>query len=81
MIKILITIILVILILLMLSFFKKPTEKIHTIDVGKLDDAFVRAIKDKIAQDGDIKAIKYVREQTGLGLVEAKNIVDAIKDW
>lgn len=81
MIKVLIIVIILVLIILMLSFFKKPPKKIHTIDVGKLDDAFVQAIKDKIAQDGDIKAIKYVREQTGLGLVEAKNIVDAIKDW
>nr|WP_254846817.1 ribosomal protein L7/L12 [Oceanobacillus sojae] len=30
--------------------------------------------------DGPIKATKYVREQTGLGLKEAKDFVDHVRE-
>lgn len=37
------------------------------------------AVKEKLKTDGEIKAIKYVREQTGMSLVEAKQFVDRLK--
>lgn len=37
---------------------------------------FICAVKDKMKTDGDIQAVKFVRQQTGMSLIQAKKFID-----
>lgn len=43
-------------------------------------DELIVVAQEKLKTDGDIKTVKYVREQTGMSLLEAKQFVDRLKD-
>ena len=43
------------------------------------DEEFMQSVKEKIATVGDVKAVKYVRMEKGLSLIDAKNYVDSLK--
>lgn len=55
-------------------FFGPGFEK-RPIDRDTVDEALVL-----IRDDRKIQAVKVVRERTGMGLVEAKHVVDAIQE-
>ncbi|MCF3943999.1 hypothetical protein [Oceanobacillus alkalisoli] len=43
------------------------------------DEEFMQLVKEKIATVGDVKAVKYVRMEKGLSLIDAKKYVDSLK--
>jgi len=43
------------------------------------NEKFLTTIKDKVNSIGEVKAVKFVREQTGMSLLEAKKLIDAVK--
>ncbi|MCG5103271.1 hypothetical protein [Oceanobacillus alkalisoli] len=43
------------------------------------DEEFMQSVKEKIATVGDVKAVKYVRMEKGLSLIDAKKYVDSLK--
>lgn len=43
------------------------------------DEEFIQSVKEKIATVGDVKTVKYVREEKGLSLIDAKKFVDQLK--
>lgn len=43
-------------------------------------EELIASIKEKIKSIGEVKAVKFVREQTSLSLIEAKKLVDFCKE-
>ncbi|MER2113994.1 hypothetical protein [Solibacillus isronensis] len=41
---------------------------------------FIALVKEKVQSLGDVKAVKFVREQTGMSLIQAKKFVDFCKE-
>jgi len=39
-------------------------------------EEFISLVKEKVQSVGVIKAVKFVREQTGMSLIQAKKLVD-----
>lgn len=49
-------------------------------DADKIyNEQLVLAVKEKIQTVGDVKAVKFVREQIGMSLIQAKRFVDRCK--
>lgn len=55
-------------------------------EVGKMDytkiynEELIALVKEKIKSGGEIKAVKFVREQTDMSLIQAKKFVDFCKE-
>lgn len=60
-----------------IQVLKDENQKLRS---GENYDELIVLAQEKLKVDGDIKTIKYVREQTGMSLVEAKQFVDRIKN-
>lgn len=46
-------------------------------DYNKIyNEEFISSVKEKVKLVGVIKAVKYLREQTGMSLIQAKKFVD-----
>lgn len=43
------------------------------------DEEFNQSVKDRLATAGLVKTVKYVREEKGLSLIDAKKFVDRLK--
>lgn len=43
-------------------------------------DELIALVKEKLQSDGEVKAVKFVREQTGMSLIQAKKFIDACKE-
>ena len=43
------------------------------------NEKFIASIKEQVKLVGDVKAVKFVREQAGLSLIQAKKLVDFCK--
>ena len=43
------------------------------------DEEFIQSVKERLATVGDVKAVKYVREEKGLSLLDAKRFIDRLK--
>lgn len=57
------------------------TLKIHKgakkMDYTKIyNEELIALVKEKIKSVGEVKAVKFVREQTGMSLIQAKKFVD-----
>lgn len=63
----------------MAGFFDRFRAPAPTPFRRELDRAGYEEVLDHIRQDRRIHAIKVVREHTGMGLVEAKNLAEAIE--
>lgn len=46
--------------------------------VNEDKDEWVSAVKDKLKEVGNVKTVKYVRDETGMSLVDAKQFVDKV---
>ncbi|MGF9979687.1 hypothetical protein [Viridibacillus arvi] len=44
------------------------------------NEELIALVKEKIKSVGEIKAVKFLREQTGMSLIQAKKIVDFCKE-
>lgn len=44
------------------------------------NEELMNLVKEKIKSVGEVKAVKFVREQTGMSLIQAKKFVDACKE-
>lgn len=44
------------------------------------NEELIDAAREKLKTVGDIKTIKYVREETGMSLLDAKNFVDSLEE-
>ncbi|WP_339259238.1 hypothetical protein [Lysinibacillus sp. FSL K6-3209] len=44
------------------------------------NDELIASVKEKIKSVGEIKAVKFLREQTGMSLIQAKKFVDFCKE-
>ena len=44
------------------------------------NEELIILVKEKIKSVGEVKAVKFVREQTGLSLIQAKKFVDFCKE-
>lgn len=44
--------------------------------VNEDKDEWASAVKDKLKEVGNVKTVKYVRDETGMSLVDAKQFVD-----
>lgn len=42
------------------------------------NEQLIAAVKAKLQTIGEVKTVKYVREVTGMSLIEAKKLVDAL---
>ncbi|MCM3721158.1 MULTISPECIES: hypothetical protein [Solibacillus] len=40
------------------------------------NEELIALVKEKIKSVGEVKAVKFVREQTGMSLIQAKKFVD-----
>lgn len=43
-------------------------------------EKLIALVKEKINSVGEVKAVKFVREQTGMSLIQAKKFVDFCKE-
>jgi len=43
------------------------------------NEELIALVKEKIQSFGEVKAVKFVREQTGMSLIQAKKFVDFCK--
>lgn len=43
------------------------------------NEEMIALIKEKLKTTGEIKTVKYVREETGMSMIDAKKFVDALK--
>lgn len=43
-------------------------------------EELIALVKEKINSVGEVKAVKFVREQTGMSLIQAKKFVDFCKE-
>lgn len=43
------------------------------------NEKLITLVKEKITSVGEIKAVKFLREQTGMSLIQAKKFVDFCK--
>lgn len=44
------------------------------------NEELINLVKEKLKSNGEVKTVKFVREQTGMSLIQAKNFVDASKE-
>lgn len=44
------------------------------------NEELIALVKGKIQSVGEVKAVKFVREQTGMSLIQAKKFVDFCKE-
>lgn len=44
------------------------------------NEELIALVKEKIKSVGEIKAVKFLREQTGMSLIQAKQFVDFCKE-
>ena len=44
------------------------------------NEELIASVKEKIKSVGEIKAVKFLREQTGMSLIQAKKFVDFCKE-
>ena len=44
------------------------------------NEELITLVKEKIKSVGEIKAVKFLREQTGMSLIQAKKFVDFCKE-
>jgi len=44
------------------------------------NEEFISLVKEKVKLVGVIKAVKFLREQTGMSLIQAKKFVDFCKE-
>ena len=44
------------------------------------NEELITLVKEKIKSVGEIKAVKFLREQTGISLIQAKKFVDFCKE-
>jgi len=50
-------------------------------DYNKIyNEEFISLVKEKVKLVGVIKAVKFLREQTGMSLIQAKKFVDFCKE-
>ena len=50
-------------------------------DYAKIyNEELIALVKEKIKSAGEIKAVKFLREQTGMSLIQAKKFVDFCKE-
>lgn len=50
-------------------------------DYNKIyNEELITLVKEKIKSVGEIKAVKFLREQTGMSLIQAKKFVDFCKE-
>ena len=50
-------------------------------DYNKIyNEEFISLVKEKVKSVGEIKAVKFLREQTGMSLIQAKKFVDFCKE-
>jgi len=43
------------------------------------NEKLIASVKEKLNTIGEVKTVKFLREQTGMSLIEAKKFVDAVK--
>ena len=44
------------------------------------NDQLIASLKEKLNSIGEVKTVKYLRETTGMSMIEAKKLVDALKE-
>lgn len=60
-----------------IQFLEKQNRKLR---INGNKDEWVATAKEKLKTVGNIKTVKYVREETGMSLLEAKQFVDALEE-
>ena len=51
------------------------------VDYNKIyNEELITLVKEKIKSVGEIKAVKFLREQTGMSLIQAKKFIDFCKE-
>lgn len=48
--------------------------------VNENKEEWTATVKEKLKEVGPVKTVKYVRDETGMSLIEAKQFVDGIGD-
>lgn len=43
------------------------------------NEKLIASVKENLNTIGEVKTVKFLREQTGMSLIEAKKFVDAVK--
>lgn len=61
---------------------RKELQHLREIN-GKLrvngnQEEWTAAVKEKLKEEGPVKTVKYVRDETGMSLVDAKQFVDGV---
>ncbi|WP_036688476.1 hypothetical protein [Paucisalibacillus globulus] len=60
-----------------IQFLEKQNRKLK---INGNNDDWIATAKEKLETVGNIKTVKYVREETGMSLIEAKQYVDALEE-
>lgn len=60
---------------------KLQLQEMVKMDYNKIyNEELISLVKEKVKSVGVIKAVKFLREQTGMSLIQAKKIVDFCKE-
>jgi len=60
-----------------IQFMEEQNRKLR---INGNKDELIASAKEKLETVGNIKTVKYVREETGMSLLEAKQFVDQLQE-